>query len=67
MSHENETKALAREVRDQLEQALFTLPRQHCGAVEIAHQIEEAIDVAIELEFTRLPPTRAIDQSRPRP
>lgn len=53
MTDENETKTLAREVRDQLEQALFTLPRKHCGAVEIAHQIEEAIDVAIELEFTR--------------
>lgn len=67
MTDENETRALAREVRDQLEQALFTLPRQHCGAVEIAHQIEEAIDAAIELEFTRLPPARAIDQARPRP
>lgn len=53
MSDELVTKALARKVRDQLEQALLTLPLQRCGAIEVANQIEEAIDVAIELEFSR--------------
>lgn len=40
-----------RAVRDQLEQALFSLPRDCSSAEQIILQIEEAIDLAIEMEF----------------
>ena len=48
----------AREVRDQLEQALYTLPRNSKSAEHIASQIEEAIEIAIELEFASSRPAR---------
>jgi hypothetical protein len=45
----------ARDVRDQLEQALYTLPRQGDQEAALALQIEEAIEIAMELEHLRLP------------
>lgn len=48
-------KQTGRAVRDQLEQALFSLPRDGYGAEQIALQIEEAIELAIEMEFKAHP------------
>ncbi|MFK4812698.1 hypothetical protein N8A98_14755 [Devosia neptuniae] len=49
----------ARLVRDQLEQALFTLPKDP-QAPAIGLLIEEAIEVALEIEFTNsVPPATA--------
>jgi len=48
----------AKEVRDQLEQALYTLPRGSKSAEHIASQIEEAIEISIELEFASARPAR---------
>lgn len=45
---------MARAVRDQLEQALYSLPCHDERARAIALQIEEAIEVALEIELTRL-------------
>lgn len=51
-------KRTAQEVRDHLEQALYTLPRDSKSAEQIASQIEEAIKIAIELEFAPTKPAR---------
>ena len=47
---------MARAVRDQLEQALYSLPRHDGRAQAIALQIEESIEVALEIELTRAEP-----------
>ncbi len=44
-------QAMARAVRDQLEQALYSLPRHDGRAQAIALQIEESIEVALEIEL----------------
>jgi hypothetical protein len=46
----------ARDVRDQLEQALYSLPRLGVYESGLALQIEEAIELAMELEHLRVPP-----------
>jgi hypothetical protein len=48
----------AREVRDQLEQAVYTLPRGSKSAEHIASQIAKAIEFVIELEFASARPAR---------
>ncbi|MCR6670125.1 hypothetical protein [Devosia ginsengisoli] len=47
---------MARAVRDQLEQALYSLPRHDDRARAIALQIEESIEMALEIELTRRKP-----------
>ena len=50
------TRRTARVVRDELEQALYSLPRTSDFVDQIALQIEEAIDLALEIELSRAAP-----------
>lgn len=56
-----------RAVRDQLEQALFALPRDGYGVEQIALQIEEAIELAIEMEFKADPKPSKSSRGRDKP
>lgn len=57
------TKRTICAVRDELEQALYSLPRTSDAEDQIAHQIEEAIDIVLEIELSLANPLDGNDPS----